>query len=102
MPFNKSYQEIYPHELHLKCEHSGNHATFLELDITIVDGLFVYKLFDNRNAFHFFIVKMPDVSGNIPFHFYIPSYGSIMSEILRIARSTLHYGDFIPRTSDLF
>ena len=46
-----------------------------------------------------FIVRMPDVSGNIPFHIF---YGSIMSEILRIARSTPHYGDFIPRTSDLF
>ena len=30
------------------------------------------------------------------------SLGSIMSEILRIARSTLHYGDFIPRTTNLF
>ena len=44
--FNESYQEIYPTELQLKCEHSGDHATFLELDITIVDGIFVYKLFD--------------------------------------------------------
>ena len=44
--FNESYHEIYPPELQLKCEHSGDHATFLELDITIVDGIFVYKLFD--------------------------------------------------------
>ena len=97
--FNESYQEIYPPELQLKCEHSGDHATFLEL-VTIVDGIFVYKLFDKRDAFPFYIVRMPDVSGNIPFHIF---YGSIiMSEILRIARSTLHYGDFIPRTTNLF
>ena len=97
--FNESYQEIYPPELHLKCEHSGDHATFLELDITIVDGIFVYKLLDKRDAFPFFIVRMPDVSGNIPFHIF---YGSIMSEILRIARSTLHYWDFIRVNTNLF
>jgi len=71
----------------------------LELDITIVDRIFVYKLFDKRDTFPFFIVRMPDLSGNIPGHIF---YGSIMSEILRIARSTLHYNDFIPRTADLF
>ena len=64
--FNESYQEIYPPELQLKCEHSGDHATFLELDIIIVDGIFVYKLFGKRDAFRFFIVRMPHVSGNIP------------------------------------
>ena len=44
--FSRSYQEIYPQELQLKCEHQGTHATFLDLDISIVDGVFVYKLFD--------------------------------------------------------
>ena len=97
--FNESHQEIYPPELQFKCEHSGDYAPFSELEITIVDGIFVYKLFDKRDAFLFFIVRMPNVSGNIPFHIF---YGSIMSEILRIARSTLHYGDFIPRTTNLF
>ena len=97
--FNESYKEIYPPELQLKCEHSGDHATFLELDINIENNIFVYKLFDKRDTFPFFIVRMPDLNGNIPFHIF---YGSIMSEILRIARSTLHYRDFIPRTTDLF
>ena len=35
--FSRSYQEIYPSELQLQCEHQGTHATFLELDIKIVD-----------------------------------------------------------------
>ena len=47
----------------------------------------------------FLIVRMRNVSGTIPFHIF---YGSIMSEILRISRSTLHYVYFIPRTADLF
>ena len=54
--FENSYKEIYPKDLHLKCEHTGNHATFLELDITIKDGVLIYKLFDKRDAFPLYIV----------------------------------------------
>ena len=50
--FGRSLREIYQPELELKCEHEGSHATFLD-----VDGKFVYKLFDKRNAFPFFIVE---------------------------------------------
>ena len=55
--FNESYQQIYQPELQLKCEHSGDHATFLELDITIVDGIFVYKLFDKRDDLPFLLLE---------------------------------------------
>ena len=59
---------------------------FFELDIQIVDdGIFDYKLFDKRDDFPFSILRMPDLSGNIPSFIF---YGSIMSEFLRIARST--------------
>ena len=96
--FGRSYLEIYPEELELKCEHQGTHATFLDLEIYIIDGIFVYKLFDKRNDFPFFIVRMPDLSGNIPSHVF---YGSVMSEFLRIARCTLYYADFLPVASNL-
>ena len=83
----------------MKCEHEGTHATFYDLDISIVNGKYIYKLFDKRDNFSFFIVRMPDLSGNIPSHVF---YGSIMSEFLRIARSTKLYEDFIPVASKLF
>ena len=41
---------------------------------------------------------MPDLTGNIPSHVF---YGSVMSEFLRIARSTLFYVDFLPVASNL-
>ena len=47
----KSYLEIYPPELQLKCEHEGMHATFLYLDTAISDNTFVYKLYDKGDAF---------------------------------------------------
>ncbi len=96
--FARSYGEIYPKELHLKCEHQGLHATFLELDIQIVDEIFDYKLFDKRDDFPFSIVRMPDLSGNIPSFIF---YGSIMSEFLRIARCTRLITNFIPRARSL-
>ena len=97
--FGRSISEIYPDNLEVKCEHEGTHATFLQLDITIQDGLAIYKLFDKRDNFPFFIVRMPDLGGNIPSHVF---YGSVMSEFLRIARSTLLYSDFVPVAQSLF
>ena len=97
--FSKSFVEIYPPELQLKCEHEGNHATFLDLDISIFDNTFIYKLFDKRDDFPFTIVRMPDLNGNIPSNMF---YGSIMSEFLRIARCTLLLSDFIPRARKLY
>ena len=95
--FKNSSHAIYPPDLQVKCEHEGQHATFLELDISVKDGIFSYKLFDKRDDFPFFIIRMPDLSGNIPDHVF---YGSVMSEFLRIARATLLYSDFLPKARD--
>ena len=97
--FGRSFRSIYPPELELKCEHQGTRATFLDLEIIISNGIFIYKLFDKRDGFPFFIVRMPDLSGNIPSHVF---YGSIMSEFLRIARCTLIYADFLVSAIGLF
>ena len=97
--FGRSFHLIYPQDLELKCEHQGSHATFLDLEINIIDGIFVYKLFDKRNDFPFFIVRMPDLNGNIPSHVF---YGSVMSEFLRISRCTLRYSDFLPSAVSLY
>ena len=91
--FGNSFKEIYPSELELKCEHSGLHATFLDLEVNIVDSVFVYKLYDKRDAFPFHIIRMPDINGNIPSNIF---YGSILSEFLKIVRSTLLFSDFYP------
>ena len=97
--FGKSFLEIYPPEMELKIEHEGNHATFLDLDISIVDNRFIYKLYDKRDNFNFFIVRMPQMSSNIPSSVF---YGSILSEFLRIARCTLLFKDFSPKAVELF
>ena len=62
---SKSFKYIYSGELELKLEHSGTHATYLDLDIKTEDGMFVYKVFDKREKFLFFIVYMPHFESNI-------------------------------------
>ena len=95
--FENSYRQIYPKELELKCEHAGSHATFLDLDIKIEEGMFIYKLFDKRDAFKFDIVRMPHKMSNIPMKIF---FASIISESLRIARSTLRITNLIPKIAE--
>ena len=96
--FGKVYKDIYPEELELKLEHEGTHAAFLHLDITIQDSIFIYKLYDKRDAFPFHIVRMPHKSSNIPQSIF---YSALVGEFLRIARSTLRLADFLPKAHDL-
>ena len=65
---------------------------FLDLDITIDDNIFVYKLFDKRDKFHFFTVR-------IPLSIFC---GSIFSEFLRIAQCTLRLKDCLRKASQFY
>ena len=96
--FGEIYNEIYPEELELKLEHSGSHASFLNLDITILEGEFVYKLFNKRDAFPFSIVRLPFINSNIPESIF---YSALVGEFLRIARSTLKLDDILIKAKDL-
>ena len=96
--FGTVYKDIYPEELELKLEHSGAHASFLNLDITINEGIFVYKLFDKRDDFPFSIVRMPHIDSNIPEFIF---YSALVGELLRIARSTLLLEDFKGKAKEL-
>ena len=63
--------------MQLTCEHHRLQATFLGLDLIVIDGICEYKLYDKRDNYPFFIVRMPGLSGNIPTYVI---YGSILSE----------------------
>ena len=96
--FGRVFEDIYPEELELKVEHNGNHATFLNLDISIIGGKFVYKLYDKRDDFPFSIVRMPYLCSNIPQNIF---YSALVGEFLRIARATLNFPDFKVKAKDL-
>ena len=96
--FGKEYSNIYPESLELKCEYDGLKATFLDLNISIQQGKFTYKLFDKRDNYKFKIIRMPYMTSNIPTRIY---YATFMSEMLRIARTTLECGDFTEKSKVL-
>ena len=96
--FGRVFKDIYPEELELKVEHSGEHADFLNLDVSIINNIFVYKLYDKRDAFPFLIVRMPNKCSNIPQSIF---YSAFVGEFLRIARSTLRHADFVPKAKEL-
>ena len=96
--FNDVYKEIYSPELQLKVEHSGTHATFLNLDITVKDGVSVHKLFNKRGVFPFFIVRIPYIDSKIPKTIF---YSALVDEFLRTAHSFLLYKDFHEKALEL-
>ena len=97
--FLANWKEIYPDNLELKLEHLGTKATFLDLEIEVVEGKFVYKLFDKRDSFNFFIVRMPHMDSNIP---PFTLCGSNFSDFLRIARCSSSVSNFISTTHKFF
>ena len=76
--FEHNIPNIYPPELELKKENTGYlSATFLDLDITIVDNKFSLKLYDKRDDFGFSIVRMPYASNNMPSTIFYSSFCSV-------------------------
>ena len=91
--FEKGFKDIYPEELELKRENIGIlEASFLDLEITIINKQFRLKLYDKRDAFPFTIIRMPYLSNNMPSRIF---YSTIGSELLRIARCTTEKVDFV-------
>ena len=84
--FESNYSNIYPEELQLGKENTDKHeASFLDLNIKIKDGKFHFGLFDKRDSFPFYTVRMPDKSSNVPSSIVCSVIGA---EPLRIARAS--------------
>ncbi len=97
--FEKHFLEIYPPELQLSRENDTNDsASFLDLDIKIVNRKFEIGLYDKRDSFPFSIVRMPHKSSNLPSNIF---YSCIGAEILRIVRATNSIIKFKSSTSKI-
>ena len=92
-------REFLPRELELKLEHCGTHTTFLDLAIKTEDGVFVSKLFNKRDKFPFFIVRIRHFESNTSSTIF---YDFIFAEYVRIATSTLKLEQFLLRASELY
>ena len=90
--FLENFKDIYPAELQLNLEHSGDQVSFLDLDLINVNGHIDVKLYDKRDSFPFSIVRLPYASSNSPSTMF---YSSIGTEIIRIGRVCSSLDNFL-------
>ena len=91
--FARSFNEIYPVEMEIKKENElDTAASYLELGLSVNDGVVTSKLYDKRDAFNFSVVRLPYKCSNIPIKMYFATIGA---EILRICKATSEYDFFI-------
>ena len=76
--------QIYPIELQLnKANSSDTEAPFLDLNLSITNGIVSSKIYDKQDDFDFEIVNFPFLDGDV---LHSPSYGVYISQLIRFAR----------------
>ena len=87
--------QIYPTELQLnKANSSDTEAPFLDLNLSITNGIVSSKIYDKRGGFDFEIVNFPFLDGDVP---RSPSYGVYISQLICFARVCSNVDDFNDR-----
>ena len=66
-------------------------APFLDLNLSITNGIVSSKIYDKRDDFNFEIVNFPFLDGDVP---RSPSYGVYLSQLIRFARVCSNVDDF--------
>ena len=84
--------QIYPTELKLnKANSSATEAPFLDLNMSITNGIGYSQIYDKRDDFNFETVNFPFLDGDVP---RSPSYGVYISQLIRFARVCFNVDDF--------
>ena len=82
--FEQMVGQIYPTEFQLnKANSSETEAPFLDLNLSITNGIISSKFYDKRDNFNFEIVNFPFLGGYVP---RSSSYGVYISQLIRFAR----------------
>ncbi|KAK3089994.1 hypothetical protein FSP39_008300 [Pinctada imbricata] len=91
---------IYPSELDVKeTTETNNSASYLDIMFSYdTDGHMNTSLYDKRDDFNFSITNFPFLSSNIPSS---PAYGVFISQLIRYARASTKYTDFVLRARRL-
>ena len=98
--FSDYINDIYPEELEIKeTIDNSTSSSFLNLLLEFdSDNRLRVKIYDKRDDFNSNIVNYPFLCGNIP---QSPSYGVYVSQLIRYARASSLYDDFVSRSSRL-
>ena len=90
--FEQMVGQIYPTELQLNKANSWDtEAPFLDLNLSIKNGIVSSKIYDKWDDFNFEIVNFPFLDGDVP---RSPSYGVYISQLIRFARVCSNVEDF--------
>ena len=90
--FEQMVGHIYPTELQLnKANSSDTEAPFLDLNLSITNGIVSSKIYGRPDDFNFEIVNFPFLDGDVP---RSPSYGVYISQLIRFARVCSNVDDF--------
>ena len=73
-------------------------SLFLDLDLSIKNGIVSYKSYDEDDDFNFEIVYFPFLDGDVP---RFPSYGVYLLQIIRFAKVSSNVDDFNKRNTFL-
>ena len=80
--FDQIVGQIYPTELQLnKANSSGTEAPFLDLNLSITNGIVSSKMYDKWDDFNFEIVNFAFLDGDVP---RSHSYGVYISQLIRL------------------
>jgi hypothetical protein len=87
---------IYPPELEIKeTTDTASSVSFSDLYLEFDDsGQLGIKNYDKRDDFNFKIINVPNTCSNIPAS---PAYGVYISQLIRYARTSRNYSDFLKR-----
>ena len=90
--FVQMVDPIYPTELQInKANSSDTKAPFLDLNLSITNGIVSSKIYDKWNYFNFEIVNFPFLDGDVP---RSPSFRVYISQLIRFARMCSYVDDF--------
>ena len=93
--FEQMVGQIYPNELQLnKPNSSDTEAPFLDLNLSITNGIVSSKIYDKRDDSNFEIVNFPFLDGDAP---RSPSYSVYISQRIRFDRVCSNVDDFNSR-----
>jgi hypothetical protein len=74
---------------------TASSASFLDLYLEFDDsGQISTKIYDKRDNFNFKFINFPNMCSNIPAS---PAYGVCISQLIRYARASSNYSDFLKR-----
>ena len=97
--FNDNHVNIYPDVLTLnKTNTSDIDTNYLDMNISIINNKFEYKLYDKRNDFDFKVISLPNLKSNIPIN---ASHSVIYSQIVRYFNATNNLSEFLNSVDNL-